>query len=1173
MAGNGLDIGMEDVFGYIQGMPYILVGILDTGIDITHDELNCSIFSNDKEIHANNIDDDGNGYIDDTKGWDFYNKTPLADFESGNNSHGTHIAGIISAKADNSGIMGIAPGVVILPLKFMQGDFGYTSDAIEAIHYAEAMGASILNSSWGSKYSNYALYEAISNSNMLFVSAAGNSSSKEAVYPAAYDLPNVISVGSVNSRGELSSISNYGPKVDIFAEGENILSTLPSNTYGEMSGTSISTAFVAAAAALVKAYNYTACAEELKYRLKTYTTPNTFDQSYETSAGILNVLAAMTGDTYDFTPSKPRENKQLEYLTQYIIQNCNTFSSIETKHKNEFLARTRLKEEDFLLCESLGLSLADSFSIIKSISKNSVLSIADALALYKLKHKDMESYINEVARFNIFTFRYLGSKDTDFYVEALLKYGNANAIRAAYVVSKSLDIAFEEVYTDKKEVIVKDMVDRSLKLTGEDINILNEMLELFPVNGARILEYIKSSGRKPNEIYEAVKESEINIAEKNGEILRPLSSQAPSFDKYSYAPFTYTKEKNETINTSSGSLRITDNILTLKGRNGMDLDLSLVYDSSMSNLYEPGYYAVTDYSYVIWLTYKVNVLSISGTIYYTYDNVGWVYDSTYYNYQNALQRASQLGTLVKTNDLYNVSYFERYHYNTRILYYNENGVLTSIGPWSNLDGSILYPNGYPVAGYTPNLPRTGTITGDQNNPYYVYWPNGKVKEKHETWIGVYSGYATSINPVGYEGYYYSTSISEYANNTYYNTTNANTYRERSKFGAGWAIELPGIEFSSQGGTVLHLNGLQYKYKYTADTTDSNLEGYTLKDIRLEPESGVYSNGVSTSLYTLYHKDGKKDYFDSNGLLIGSKDRHGNEIKYRYTTFAGHNVLNKIIDSVGREINISYTDSGAQREIKITIANTNFEVKYLLQKIPGENPNDCQLVRKTDEGNRHTQYQYTFSTSYFNLMSKTTRNTYNKYALLSRITYPSNGSTEYTYAKYIENLGTQGTQENFRIEIRKEVAGGKEYNKKTYSYSQDNYTGYPSLPDPSNLVSSFSYWTASTDNNGFETKITFNYKHLPTSIKKTDNGMQKEINTISYNSDRLPILSIKTAFDPDGSSLSTVENYAYDQYRNITGYWGPLSNRDASNNPANDEHKTTYSYNSMFHVKQRINCPA
>ena len=198
------------------------------------------------------------------------------------------------------------------------------------------------------------------------------------------------------------------------------------------------------------------------------------------------------------------------------------------------------------------------------------------------------------------------------------------------------------------------------------------------------------------------------------------------------------------------------------------------------------------------------------------------------------------------------------------------------------------------------------------------------------------------------------------------------------------------------------------------------------------------------------------------------------------------------------------------------------------------------------------------------MSKTTRNTYNKYALLSRITYPSNGSTEYTYAKYIENLGTQGTQENFRIEIRKEVAGGKEYNKKTYSYSQDNYTGYPSLPDPSNLVSSFSYWTASTDNNGFETKITFNYKHLPTSIKKTDNGMQKEINTISYNSDRLPILSIKTAFDPDGSSLSTVENYAYDQYRNITGYWGPLSNRDASNNPANDEHKTTYSYNSMFH---------
>lgn len=165
------------------------------------------------------------------------------------------------------------------------------------------------------------------------------------------------------------------------------------------------------------------------------------------------------------------------------------------------------------------------------------------------------------------------------------------------------------------------------------------------------------------------------------------------------------------------------------------------------------------------------------------------------------------------------------------------------------------------------------------------------------------------------------------------------------------------------------------------------------------------------------------------MLIGSKDRHGNEIKYRYTTFAGNNVLNKIIDSVGREINISYTDSGSQREIKITVANTGFEVKYLLEKIPGENANDYRLVRKTDEGNRQTQYQYILNTSYFNLMSKTSRNTYSKYALLSRITYPTGSFTEYTYSKYIENLGSQGTQENYRIETRKEVWEGKEYNKK------------------------------------------------------------------------------------------------------------------------------------------------
>lgn len=222
----------------------VLVAIIDTGIDIHHSMLANSIYTNENEIN-NEEDSDNNGYVDDINGWDFYNNTSsVYNVDLGlDQAHGTHIAGIVAHTA---------PNAKILPLKVFENGTAYTSDIISAISYAQMMGADIVNCSWGCTDENMALKEAMEDSNMTFVCAAGNSRlnlNEVPIYPACYDLDNIISVTSVNDDGGLSYYSNYSD-VDIAATGRNIESAFPGNQMGTLSGTSISAAFVSGALGL-----------------------------------------------------------------------------------------------------------------------------------------------------------------------------------------------------------------------------------------------------------------------------------------------------------------------------------------------------------------------------------------------------------------------------------------------------------------------------------------------------------------------------------------------------------------------------------------------------------------------------------------------------------------------------------------------------------------------------------------------------------------------------------------------------------------------------------------------------------------------------------------------------------------------------------------------------------
>ena len=291
----GQDINILPARAITQGEPSVIVAMVDGGMDIEHPDLDDNIFINDIE-EADGYDNDDNGFIDDINGWNFADNNNNLMESYTDAEHGTHVAGIIAAESNNIGVEGVAPQVRILPLKFLKGNSGYTSDAIRAIEYAEKMGASIVNCSWGSSSPSSLLRETMANSDMLFVCAAGNYSSDAAQnghYPANFDLENVISAVAMDNRGNVADFSNYGGNNTIAAPGKDIYSTAPNENYTFMNGTSMAAPFVTGVAALIKSENPTLTNGEIKDKIKSSATNSAKLTDMVQANGYLDAAAAL----------------------------------------------------------------------------------------------------------------------------------------------------------------------------------------------------------------------------------------------------------------------------------------------------------------------------------------------------------------------------------------------------------------------------------------------------------------------------------------------------------------------------------------------------------------------------------------------------------------------------------------------------------------------------------------------------------------------------------------------------------------------------------------------------------------------------------------------------------------------------------------------------------------
>ncbi|MFH0928701.1 MAG: S8 family serine peptidase [bacterium] len=288
------NIQAPEAWSKTQGRGAVVVAVLDTGVDVTHPDLQSNIWRNLGEVADNGIDDDHNGYVDDIIGWDFVTNTNSPtpkltdDANPGGMHHGTLVAGIIGAMGNNGiGVAGLNWNVRIMPVRVLDGSgYGVTSKVDDAIRYAVDNGANVINLSFTSDVNAPEIEEAIQyahNRGVVVVTVAGNDLfhngldlDKDPIFPACVGSPQnniALTVASVDQNDVKTIFSNYGKNcVDLAAPGDGVFGTevlIPgkegyAESYGDgWSGTSVSAPMVSGAAALLKAYLPSATAPQI----------------------------------------------------------------------------------------------------------------------------------------------------------------------------------------------------------------------------------------------------------------------------------------------------------------------------------------------------------------------------------------------------------------------------------------------------------------------------------------------------------------------------------------------------------------------------------------------------------------------------------------------------------------------------------------------------------------------------------------------------------------------------------------------------------------------------------------------------------------------------------------------------------------------------------------------
>ena len=561
--------GFDDKLSATQ-FSEVLVGIVDTGVALDHPAYKEKLFVNTKESPDNGIDDDGNGFVDDLYGWDFANNdndvTPPNE-----DSHGTAIAGIIAGSYNDSSAL--APNAKIVPLQIFQNGIARTSDAIEAIEYAKKIGIQIINCSWGTEEFNYPLKEAMMNSGILFICASSNENTDTKVYPAGYELPNIVSVGSVNANNQKTYPNQ---NCDVFTLGENIYSSAPNLGYGQYTGTSFSAAIATGIASLVYGGLENGDA---------YTVGKIIMES-RTDNNILDPISAIgNAFAYDYSPNantairtifehfgtKPDEDIAL------ILESYDSVSSIPSDDLAVLTDYFSVSKEDLLLLDKKNIYLADSLALLLSLQKINV----PAATLNSLITDDFDltlctQYIQDIE--NIKKLLDLNDDTSTYLLQAVLSGKSMTDLLGPAIVSGLTDTEISKLVKTGNRVVCDTS---SLSYDGVDTEAFIQLCIDFYVSESGLQFALNSCGLYPSELRTKIQqwqaENNFYIHDSTLKAYEANVSTSSIYNKYQM-PGAGDIMNNLTVSNMYGMITYNQDLLKLEGKNGLTLNLGMRYD-------------------------------------------------------------------------------------------------------------------------------------------------------------------------------------------------------------------------------------------------------------------------------------------------------------------------------------------------------------------------------------------------------------------------------------------------------------------------------------------------------------------------------------------------------------------------------------------------------------------
>ena len=401
-------------------------------------------------------------------------------------------------------------------------------------------------------------------------------------------------------------------------------------------------------------------------------------------------------------------------------------------------------------------------------------------------------------------------------------------------------------------------------------------------------------------------------------------------------------------------------------------------------------------------------------------------------------------------------------------------------------------------------------------------------------------------------YYANIENAEQAGYSYNNSTAANDhFTNMFGLGHGWSFNFSSIE--KIGDTYyLHLsNGTVYQIEFSQE--GSGLVDYPLSDMVFSWYSVYFSNGVESASYKLTYQDGRVEYFNFDGKLIGIRDRFQNTITFVHSTQNGYPCIT-ITDTLGRVTVISGQSTSDGHTMTIQLP-TNVTLSYAVV-----HDNDARALSSyTDPVGSTTYYSYTKQTAGFNAFNANITAASVDYLNLTTITHPTFAQSVYSYGTTIRNLMEHGQIQAYRVTSRKDLVGTDEYNHLTYSYSQDDYTGFPDYSIYGRPYN-FTYYTTITDGSGVEVRSTFNKQHDLARKDVQKNSVLISAEEYTYIN-KLPTQIISYSYSPGNqtSPMTAIVCRQYDQKARVTAAWSVLADGDRTD----VEHKTIYTYDNSY----------